>query len=354
MNYEESPISKMVEKALNEAFEKDQNFKITKSELKKLVKEALLEEAIAQKTKEVQKIDEAIQHIDEDEVPHEYQDFDAVDFKTTAKSAAAQDIEDYFGEPMDDISDEEEESLSGDLERANLRLPSDEEELQKLKNILAKKAAAKKSMGAFSLNEGEIPTLGDSMISLDEEEQEILQSLLKQRSDVKIANRPKSSLFFKDLDFMNESSNKRMMKLTGLLKESFEGEHIFENDEYPKDVIKKATDADGHRYVIREKDGSYKIFELSAGSGYYEQYSHGTFSDKGKAFEVLDKITKEKSNNISENDEEVDPIAWAKTSGLNGVDWEAEGLEYAGDDWYGLSAEEKEEIISDLKRNWHS
>ena len=283
MNYEESPIRKMVEKALNEAFEKGENFKITKKELKKLVKEALLEEVIAKKTKAVQKLDDSIKQIDEEEIPHEYQDFDALDFKTTAKSAAAQDIENYFNEPMSDFDSEEEEGkVVGDLERANLRLPSDEERLVKIQKVLDKKKDQEKSMGAFSLNEGDIPTLSDSMMSLDDEEQDNLQNLLKQRSDVKIANRPKSSLFFKDLDFMNESSNKRMMKLTGLLKESFEGEHVFENDE------------------------------------------------------------------------EVDPIVSAKSSSLNTVDWEAEALDYVGNEWHGLSVAQKEEIISDLKRGWHS
>lgn len=282
MNYEESPIGKMVEEALNEALGKDQNFKITKSNLKKLVKETLLEEAISKREQEIKRLDESITSIEEDGIPYEYQDFDALDFKTTAKSAAAQDIEDEFGTPMDSISDEEQESMSSDLERANLRLPSDEDELAKLKSILDKKAAAKKSMGAFSLNEGDIPTLSDSMITLEDEEQNSLQDMLQNKLAQKQANRPKSSLFFKDLDFMNESSNARIMELTGLIKENFEGERLFENDD------------------------------------------------------------------------EVDPIAAAKTASLNTVDWEAQGLEYAGDNWYGLSPEEKDEIISDLKRGWHS
>jgi len=359
MKYEESQISKMVEKALNEALDQKENFKINKSDLKKMVKNALLEEVINYKESQIKKLDESIKKIEEDDdIPMDWQDFDVVDFKTTAKSAAQKDIEDYFGEPMQDFeSDEEEEALVGDLERANLRLPSDEKELEKIKKMMNKKKAAKKSMGSFSLNEeeegenymapqnlktikrsaeylddeidagsdipdwvedkisktsdkmnsvmhyykgkdeededemeveaaslneGDISTLGDSMISLDDQEQDFLQDMFKQKLAQKEANRSKSSLLFKDLDFMNESSNKRMMKLTGLLKEEYDGQHLF-------------------------------------------------------------------------GDEEVDPIAAAKTSSLKDVDWEKEAIEAAGEEnWNSITAKEKEELIADLKRGWHS
>jgi len=55
-----------------------------------------------------------------------------------------------------------------------------------------------------------------------------------------------------------------------------------------------------------------------------------------------------------ENEE--DPIASAKTASLDQVDWNSEGIEYVGgeEDWNIMSDEEKGEVISFLKKGWHS
>ena len=59
-------------------------------------------------------------------------------------------------------------------------------------------------------------------------------------------------------------------------------------------------------------------------------------------------------NNVNEY-EEVDPIAWAKTSALDQVNWTEEAIDYAGkENWENSSREEKEEIISFLKSSWNS
>ena len=50
--------------------------------------------------------------------------------------------------------------------------------------------------------------------------------------------------------------------------------------------------------------------------------------------------------------ENYDGIASAKTKGRESIDWNQELREYAGDEYINLTEKEKEEIISDLKRDW--
>ena len=54
-----------------------------------------------------------------------------------------------------------------------------------------------------------------------------------------------------------------------------------------------------------------------------------------------------------EMDYEEDPISSAKNTASSEIDWEEEAMDYAGEDWFGLSQREKDEIISDIKRDWN-
>jgi hypothetical protein len=54
-----------------------------------------------------------------------------------------------------------------------------------------------------------------------------------------------------------------------------------------------------------------------------------------------------------EMDYEDDPISSAKTNAANEIDWEKEAMDYAGEDWFQLNQREKNEIISDIKRDWY-
>lgn len=324
MKYEDSPISKMVEKALNEAFETDKNFQITKKELKNLVKQTLLEEAINHKKKKIQQLNEEISRLDEenqeiqwllnynptgskgdvndyswinkaqkylsnaspspetseliakiwneyagldyatnyndeqllnwhksdfsqeelnksidwsntdktieeeDEIPYDWQDFDAFDFKNSAKDAAAADIADEFGEEIPELGSEEDaEEFVSDLERANLRLPSDEEELEKIQQMMDKKKAEKQSMGSFSLNEGDVPVLADSMISLEDDEQANLQDMLQQKLAEK-QSKPKNSIYTGE-EMLSEGEKNKMLKLMGVIKEEYPGQFVFDS-----------------------------------------------------------------------------------------------------------------------------
>lgn len=47
-----------------------------------------------------------------------------------------------------------------------------------------------------------------------------------------------------------------------------------------------------------------------------------------------------------------DPISYAKTKGIESIDWDAELKEYAGDNYNKLSEQEKQSIISDMQRDW--
>lgn len=53
-------------------------------------------------------------------------------------------------------------------------------------------------------------------------------------------------------------------------------------------------------------------------------------------------------------DYEYDAIAYAKTKGKESVNWDKELKEYAGSQYSKLTAREKEEIISDMQRDWDS
>jgi hypothetical protein len=54
-----------------------------------------------------------------------------------------------------------------------------------------------------------------------------------------------------------------------------------------------------------------------------------------------------------EMDYEDDLISSAKTNAANEIDWEKEAMDYAGEDWFQLNQREKNEIISDIKRDWY-
>jgi hypothetical protein len=54
-----------------------------------------------------------------------------------------------------------------------------------------------------------------------------------------------------------------------------------------------------------------------------------------------------------EMDYENDPISSGKNMAANEIDWEKEAMDYAGEDWFQLNQREKNEIISDVKRDWN-
>ena len=72
--------------------------------------------------------------------------------------------------------------------------------------------------------------------------------------------------------------------------------------------------------------------------------------------EILKTVQRNLDKRDSSLGEDEDPIARAKTMGLDSVDWNAEGAEYAGskEEWDALGPIEKDEIISFLKDGWHS
>ena len=93
----------------------------------------------------------------EDE-PYDGGHFDRTEFQGPAKKGAKVDIEDD-GQEFVDLGDSkyekkmDPEDFVSDLERANLRLPSDEKEVEDIQGKLDKKKQAKDSMAGMSLNE---------------------------------------------------------------------------------------------------------------------------------------------------------------------------------------------------------
>jgi len=55
-----------------------------------------------------------------------------------------------------------------------------------------------------------------------------------------------------------------------------------------------------------------------------------------------------------EMDYENDPISSGKNMAAREINWEEEAMKYAGEDWFGLSQREKDEIITDLQKDWYS
>lgn len=94
----------------------------------------------------------------DDYVDYDGGDFDRTEFDGPAKNTAKTDIE-GSGEEFVDLGDSEHEKnmdpedFKSDLERANLRLPSDEKEVAKIQKDLDAKKKARSSMRGFSLNE---------------------------------------------------------------------------------------------------------------------------------------------------------------------------------------------------------
>lgn len=58
-------------------------------------------------------------------------------------------------------------------------------------------------------------------------------------------------------------------------------------------------------------------------------------------------------NDKSMIDEEMDPISSGKNMAAREINWEEEAMKYAGEDWFQLSQREKDEIITDLKKDWN-
>ena len=85
-------------------------------------------------------------------------EFDRMEFDGDAKDTAVNDFEDD-GIEFTDLGDSKFEKgmdvdeFKSNLEKANLRLPSDEKETKKIAGDLERKMQMKKSMGNFSLNE---------------------------------------------------------------------------------------------------------------------------------------------------------------------------------------------------------
>jgi hypothetical protein len=87
--------------------------------------------------------------------------FDSEEFEGEAMRAAAEDMGDEFtplGKSKFDKNLNKDE-LKADLERQNLNLPSDEEELSSIQNMMDKKKAHEKTFGAGSLNESMLQVL---------------------------------------------------------------------------------------------------------------------------------------------------------------------------------------------------
>lgn len=85
--------------------------------------------------------------------------FDSFEFKGPAKKVAKTDIE-KTGQKFQDLGDSKYEKkmdtdeFVSDLERANLRLPSDEKEIEDIQKGLDNKKAQRDSLKGFSMNEG--------------------------------------------------------------------------------------------------------------------------------------------------------------------------------------------------------
>lgn len=111
----------------------------------------VVKEEIAKKLKE-------LREDDYEDIPDEYKEFDPEEFEGSAKQAAKQDIE-GSGEEFQDIGQSKyEKNVSAedflkDLKQANMRLPQDEKEIEKIQKALDKRKEQVASMKGASLNE---------------------------------------------------------------------------------------------------------------------------------------------------------------------------------------------------------
>ena len=95
-----------------------------------------------------------------DDIPDDYTEFDSLEFKTNAKNAAIEDIEKEFGKnTFQDIGKNKyekgktEKEFSDEVDRANLDLPSDKKELERIKKMQSDKEDHENKFGKGSLNE---------------------------------------------------------------------------------------------------------------------------------------------------------------------------------------------------------
>jgi hypothetical protein len=84
-------------------------------------------------------------------------------------------------------------------------------------------------------------------------------------------------------------------------------------------IFKTAGDNVGSRGIVSDNSGASSVYADGGGFGY-----------------------------------EYDAIAYAKTKGKESVDWDKELREYMGSEYSKLTTKEKEEIISDMQRDWDS
>ena len=96
-------------------------------------------------------------------------------------------------------------------------------------------------------------------------------------------------------------------------------------------------------YVLRVRKPAMPTRNLS-NLELAEKYNSGAYEFMGK----------DKMATGGGVDYEYDAIAYAKTKGKESIDWDKELREYAGSEYSKLTAREKEEIISDMQRDWNS
>lgn len=106
---------------------------------------------------------------------------------------------------------------------------------------------------------------------------------------------------------------------------------------------------------------SYKYKGVSSQNPKYKEWKDKKdigYSDTEAWEEVFENDKFEQGGEMydkgGEVDYEYDAIAYAKTKGKESVNWDKELREYAGSQYSKLTSREKEEIISDMQRNWYS
>ena len=109
------------------------------------------------------------------------------------------------------------------------------------------------------------------------------------------------------------------------------------------DLLKYDSDGDGYGFwYLVNKDGE-RISNRLKGSIFVGYISDGVIFEKNDNYATGGGV-----------DYEYDAISYAKTKGKESVNWDKELREYAGSQYSKLTAREKEEIISDMQKDWDS
>jgi len=217
-----------------------------RSELKKVIHQEVMKEFSKE---EITENDFDFSEENNDEVPEEYQEFDAFEFHGSAKDAAKEDIEKEGGS-FEDIGKSKfekgktEKDFANDLSTTNLRLPSEEKEIEKIQKDLDKNKDQNKSLKdlgtkmngpTISLNEDDDNYMTPQNLRNIESDAKYLLTKIDSKSNIddwvedkisKVSENMRSiSYFYKGKEKeSNESLNesKRNKKLIGIITEEYD------------------------------------------------------------------------------------------------------------------------------------